>query len=283
MDAAARLHRVTLVGPLPASTSPQHRAKDGFGRENFVIDFDQREVTCPNGQVSGNWQDLPAAEPTSVTVRFDARQCGRCPEQTACTPGPFRSLYPDSPPARTPGQEPRRSTECRLAQALRTALRGRGHDRGVCARPSRTPVPLPRPGQNTRPALPDRTRDQHRTAEPPRTRRLHPPAPPTHGIPAVPRRTRPTPPPVVATRQMTPDLKISDRVAHRNGDGATTDTSTTSSVTRNSPEHARWSCCRNRENPRSPTESSSDQRGPSASSCSSPTESVRRSSPGSSL
>ncbi|MFJ4859120.1 transposase [Streptomyces sp. NPDC088730] len=93
MDAAARLHRVTLVGPLPASTSPQHRAEDGFGRENFVIDFDQREVTCPNGQVSGNWQDLPVAEPTSVTVRFDARQCGRCPEQTGCPPGSFRSLY----------------------------------------------------------------------------------------------------------------------------------------------------------------------------------------------
>lgn len=57
MDEAARLHRVTLVGPLPLSISPQHRARDGFGREN--------------GQVSGNWRDLPAAEPTSVVVRFD--------------------------------------------------------------------------------------------------------------------------------------------------------------------------------------------------------------------
>ncbi|MEU9190748.1 transposase [Streptomyces sp. NPDC048484] len=27
------------------------------------------------------------------TVRFDARQCGRCPEHAKCTPGPFRSLY----------------------------------------------------------------------------------------------------------------------------------------------------------------------------------------------
>ncbi|MDX2681638.1 IS1182 family transposase [Streptomyces soliscabiei] len=93
MEAAARLHHVTLIGPLPPSTSPQHRAKDGFGRENFVIDFDRREVTCPNGQVSGNWRDLPVTEPTSVVVRFDARQCGRCPERAACTPGPFRSLY----------------------------------------------------------------------------------------------------------------------------------------------------------------------------------------------
>ncbi len=93
MDNAVRLHRVTMIGPLPSSTSPQHRARDGFGRENFVIDFDQREVTCPNGQVSGNWRDLPVKDPTSVVVRFDARQCGRCPEKTACTPGPFRSLY----------------------------------------------------------------------------------------------------------------------------------------------------------------------------------------------
>jgi hypothetical protein len=93
MDDAARLHRVTLVGPLPSSTSPQHRARDGFGRENFIIDFDQHEVTCPNGQVSGNWRDLPVKEPTSVVVRFDARQCGRCPKRSACTPGRFRSLY----------------------------------------------------------------------------------------------------------------------------------------------------------------------------------------------
>jgi transposase len=93
MDEAARLHRVTLIGPLHPSTSPQHRAKDGFGRENFVIDFDRREVTCPNGEVSGNWRDLPATEPTSVVVRFDARQCGRCPERAKCTPGRFRSLY----------------------------------------------------------------------------------------------------------------------------------------------------------------------------------------------
>jgi transposase len=93
MDNAARLHHVTMVGPLPSSTSPQHRAQEGFGRENFVIDFDRREVTCPNGQVSGNWRGLPVKEPTSVVVRFDARQCGRCPEKTACTPGPFRSLY----------------------------------------------------------------------------------------------------------------------------------------------------------------------------------------------
>ncbi|MEU3099431.1 transposase [Streptomyces sp. NPDC006967] len=106
LDAAARLHRVTLIGPLPPSTTPQHhpaapprsttpqhRANDGFGRENFIIGFDQREVTCPNGQVSANWQDLPVAEPTKVAVRFDARQCGRCPERAKCTPGPFRSLY----------------------------------------------------------------------------------------------------------------------------------------------------------------------------------------------
>ncbi|MFF7470402.1 transposase [Streptomyces sp. NPDC008092] len=93
MDEAARLRRVTVIGPLPPSTTPQHRANDGFGRENFIIDFDQREVTRPNGQVSGNWQDLPVAEPTKVTVRFDARQCGRCPERAKCTPGPFRSLY----------------------------------------------------------------------------------------------------------------------------------------------------------------------------------------------
>lgn len=93
LDAAARDHRIRLIGPLADNTSPQHRAKDGFGRESFQIDFDKRQVTCPNREVTSVWQDLPVAEPTQVLVRFDARQCGRCPKKPDCTPGPFRSLY----------------------------------------------------------------------------------------------------------------------------------------------------------------------------------------------
>ncbi|MFI9042679.1 transposase [Streptomyces sp. NPDC053726] len=90
-DAAARTHRVTMVGPLRTNNSRQRKTGDGFARENFIIDFDHREVTCPNGQVSGNWNELPAMAPFTV-VRFDKRQCGPCPEKSSCTSGAARTV-----------------------------------------------------------------------------------------------------------------------------------------------------------------------------------------------
>ncbi|WP_425824708.1 transposase [Streptomyces fractus] len=90
-NASARAHRVTMVGPLKTNNSHQHKSGDGFARENFIIDFDRREVTCPNGKVSGNWNDIPSMAPYTV-VRFDERQCGPCPEKTSCTTGTARTV-----------------------------------------------------------------------------------------------------------------------------------------------------------------------------------------------
>lgn len=63
------------MGPIGKNSSKQAKAKDGFAKENFIIDFDRREVTCPNGKVSGNWIKIPAMAPYTV-VRFGKRQCG---------------------------------------------------------------------------------------------------------------------------------------------------------------------------------------------------------------
>ncbi|GHI10089.1 hypothetical protein Scel_84100 [Streptomyces cellostaticus] len=90
-DTAARTHRVTMVGPLRTNNSRQRKTDDGFAQENFIIDFDHREVTCPNGQVSGNWNELPAMAPFTV-VRFHNRQCGPCPERPKCTSGAARTV-----------------------------------------------------------------------------------------------------------------------------------------------------------------------------------------------
>ncbi|MFD4835362.1 IS1182 family transposase [Streptomyces uncialis] len=91
LDSAARSHKITLVGPLSKGNAPQRKDADGFARENFIIDFDRREVTCPNGQVSGNWNELPSMAPFTV-VRFDKRQCGPCPERSSCTRGAARTV-----------------------------------------------------------------------------------------------------------------------------------------------------------------------------------------------
>ncbi|WP_244215753.1 hypothetical protein [Kitasatospora purpeofusca] len=55
LERAAREHQVTVGGPLPGNPTRQHRKNEGCDRDDFHIDFDRRQVTCPNGQVSASW------------------------------------------------------------------------------------------------------------------------------------------------------------------------------------------------------------------------------------
>jgi transposase len=83
LDAAAG-RGVTLTGPVKDSGSWQQRRGDGFAREQFHIDFDKRQVTCPRGKTSGNWLELPSQAPYTL-VRFDKRYCDPCPDRERCT------------------------------------------------------------------------------------------------------------------------------------------------------------------------------------------------------
>ncbi|MFL6118303.1 hypothetical protein [Actinophytocola sp.] len=55
LDQAIREHQATVTGPLPGNPTRQHRRNEGFDRDNFPIDFDRQQVTCPQGQVSRGW------------------------------------------------------------------------------------------------------------------------------------------------------------------------------------------------------------------------------------
>ncbi|MER6409043.1 hypothetical protein ABT269_37445 [Streptomyces viridosporus] len=52
LEQAAREHLVAVTGPLPVNPTRRHRKNDGFGRDDFHIDFDRRQVTCPQGETS---------------------------------------------------------------------------------------------------------------------------------------------------------------------------------------------------------------------------------------
>jgi transposase len=89
MEQAAREHQVALIGPLPGNPTLQHRRNEGFGRDDFHIDFDLREVTCPQGQISRGWHGpYPTSSPTAaplIVARFTKAQCQPCPVRTQCT------------------------------------------------------------------------------------------------------------------------------------------------------------------------------------------------------
>ncbi|MER5915757.1 IS1182 family transposase [Streptomyces sp. NPDC001982] len=89
LERAKREHGITMTAPLPGNATRQHRTQEGFARDDFRIDFDRREVTCPNGEVSRNWHGpYPTSSPTAaplIVVRFTKGQCDPCPLRQRCT------------------------------------------------------------------------------------------------------------------------------------------------------------------------------------------------------
>ena len=89
LERAAREHQVTVTGPLPGNPTSQHRKNEGFDRDDFHIDFDRRQVTCPQGQVSAGWHGpYPTSSPTAaplIVARFTRSQCQPCPDRPRCT------------------------------------------------------------------------------------------------------------------------------------------------------------------------------------------------------
>ncbi|MFG2149118.1 hypothetical protein ACGFRG_33695 [Streptomyces sp. NPDC048696] len=54
-ELATREHQVTVSGPLRSNPTRQQRRNKGFARDDFPIDYDRQQVTCPQGQVSQGW------------------------------------------------------------------------------------------------------------------------------------------------------------------------------------------------------------------------------------
>lgn len=78
---------IDLVGPLRESSSWQSRTADAFDLSAFVIQWEQRQVTCPAGQVSTMWSErsLSWTRRPAVQVKFSASSCRNCSVQSRCT------------------------------------------------------------------------------------------------------------------------------------------------------------------------------------------------------
>ncbi|MGW0846012.1 IS1182 family transposase [Streptomyces sp. NPDC002787] len=84
--AARRNHKVNLVGPILASTSWQTKDGGGFSQADFAIDWENRQVTCPNGATSSRWTEDRSQEGTAVVrARFPTAACLPCKAREQCT------------------------------------------------------------------------------------------------------------------------------------------------------------------------------------------------------
>lgn len=76
---------VELLGPLRIDNSPQARQGAGFDRTAFTIDWDNRQVTCPQGIKNTIWSESREGTRDVIVVRFDVTDCRPCPVRPQCT------------------------------------------------------------------------------------------------------------------------------------------------------------------------------------------------------
>jgi len=76
---------VSLVTPMLADVSVQARAGTGFQAAAFDVDFDQQQVTCPQGKTSASWSPTTQRGLDTIVVKFDTGTCQACPVKTQCT------------------------------------------------------------------------------------------------------------------------------------------------------------------------------------------------------
>ncbi|MDB5348759.1 MAG: hypothetical protein JWN86_6 [Planctomycetota bacterium] len=79
-------HDVRLVGPVRPDVSWQARKPGGFDISRFVIDWEARRVTCPEGRTSVLWQ--PGRDPWDnevIHAEFSRHECPACGSRSRCT------------------------------------------------------------------------------------------------------------------------------------------------------------------------------------------------------
>ena len=147
---AARARGITLLAPVPPDSSPQARS-GGYTADMFTIDWNSKQVTCPQGAVSSSRAPARSKGTSIILARFAKATCQPCPARARCTTA-VRS-------GRQLGLRHRRIhealTAARAGQAgdawqrkIPDPRRGGGHHRPGHPRHRHPPRPLPRPGQN---------------------------------------------------------------------------------------------------------------------------------------
>ena len=89
---SAKAEKVQIVGPPRPNNQWQSLSRSGFALKDFLIDWENKKVTCPAGQTTSNWYPRRLHGAENIRVRFKRSQCGRCEKKTLCTRAKERSL-----------------------------------------------------------------------------------------------------------------------------------------------------------------------------------------------
>ncbi|MEV2273593.1 transposase [Nonomuraea africana] len=82
---ARERHQLALITPLLTDNSVQARTRNGYDRAAFTIDWDNQQVTCPQGQTSTSWTPCRQRGTPMIVAAFPTSVCRPCPARALCT------------------------------------------------------------------------------------------------------------------------------------------------------------------------------------------------------
>lgn len=94
--ASQRDHGVSLEGPVRAVARRQGEAQQAYEQRHFAIDWERKQVTCPQGKTSVTWRaGLDDVGAPRICAIFSRTDCGACAVRALCTPAKEarRSVY----------------------------------------------------------------------------------------------------------------------------------------------------------------------------------------------
>ncbi len=88
-----RQYAIDLLGPVRGDYHRQAREGQGFAAQDFSIDWQTEQATCPGGRQSLSW--TPAIDKRTnrvIKIKFSMRDCKPCPHRAQCTTAKRRTI-----------------------------------------------------------------------------------------------------------------------------------------------------------------------------------------------
>lgn len=80
------LYGTSIIAPVLPDVGWQAREQTGYSLSHFTIDWQNQQVTCPQGQVTTQWSEkLDHYGRDNISVHFSRQQCQDCPVRAKCT------------------------------------------------------------------------------------------------------------------------------------------------------------------------------------------------------
>ncbi len=76
---------IRVVGPARPNHHWQAKEGKGFALKDFIIDWENRQVICPNGKIGKNWSTANFDGKAKYRVRFKSSDCLTCDKKNDCT------------------------------------------------------------------------------------------------------------------------------------------------------------------------------------------------------